>query len=304
MSIHIEHGYRVTGANSVAALNALILAFQQQVEGAARTLYRRKRAALAYQILDESVLQSTREAFLEAVRREYATAPQDRSRPFADTHLRWVVPDIIADHQALVARTQERDPAYDWGCHLSAIPHRTGLYVLLYTENEEYRTIWQAVPGVQNYAYWNHTDPPEGMTRARWERRRQRWTELGLLSIPGIPSRVGMTIDIYDPLIDWENRFWQIEPEYIPDYERRIQHWAFTRAVEEVWHTKPPEERGFQTVFRTQRWIKTEDGAKRLDALKQAIRTVLPMTWNDALIHQSLDDIWEASATLRMKHAE
>lgn len=293
MSTHIEHGTRVR-VKTIAELNALVLEFRRQVGTIARNAYQQKCAELTYHILDESLLQPTQEAFLNAVRAEYATGPIENPRPFTETDLRWVVRHIIADHQATIARTQERDPAYDWGCHLTAIPHRTGLYVLLYAESEEYHRIWRTLPGVEDYAYWNHTDPPEGMSPGRWERRRQRWLEL----LPdGIPSRAGMTLDVYDPLIDWENHFW--EPTVIPDYETRVRHWAFDQAVSEIWASENPEERGFQTVFRTERWIKTPEGAKRWEVLKQGIRDTLPPTWDGEWVHQTLEQIWENARSLR-----
>ncbi len=300
MSTHIEHGTRVR-VKSIRELNALVLDFRRQVEAIAQEAYQRKCAELVYQILDEAVLQPTDEAFFNAVRSEYASQPIDDPQPFLETDLRWIVRHIITDHYVTIARTQERDPDYDWGCYLSAIPHRTGLYVLLYAESDTYHQIWRSIPGVEDYAYWNHTDPPEGMSQARWDRRRDRWN--ALLGHPGIPSRVGMTISVYDPVTDWENRFWEVKPEFIPDYERRIQHWAFTRAVEEVWHTKSPEERGFNTVFRTQQWIKTEAGAARWDALKHILRQTLPSTWEDALVHQPLAAIWTVAEPFRAKLA-
>ncbi len=290
MSTHIEHGTRVR-AKTIAELNALVLDFRRQVEGIAHAAYQQKCAELVYQILDEAVLQPTYDAFVDAVRREYATGPIESPRPFLDTDLRWIARQIIADHQATIARTQERDPAYDWDCSLTAIPHRTGLYVLLYAESDEYHRIWRSLPAVEDYAYWNHTDPPEGMRRARWERRRERWDDL----LPnGIPSQSGMTINIYHSLTDGENRFWEVKPDGIPDYERRVQYWAFAQAVEDVWHAEPPEDRGFQTVFRTERWIKTGAGAGRFAALKQRLRDILPRTWNNALVHQTLPQIWAA----------
>lgn len=252
---------------------------------------------MTYQILDEAVLQPTYDGFLDAVRRKYSSGPIDDPQPFLDTDLRGIVRHIIAGHQAAIARTQARDPAYDWGCHLSAIPHRTGLYVLLYAESGAYHRIWRSLPSVEDFAYWNHTDPPEGMSRARWKRRRDRWDEL--LGHPGIPSRTGMTISVYDPVTDWKNRFWEIKPEFIPAYDQRVQHWAFARAVEEVWHSESAKERGFATVFRTERWIKTKEGAKRWETLKQLIRETLPPTWDTAWIHHTPASLWETSCVRR-----
>lgn len=290
MSTHIEHGSRIR-VKTIAELNALMLTFRQQIEAVARDLYYRQTAALVYQILDEALLQPTEDAFHQAVRHEYATQPIDDPQPFLETDLRWIVRQIVGDHQAKIQRTQERDPLYDWGCHLSAIPHKTGVYVLLYAEQNAYHDLWQALPEVEDYAYWNHTDPPDGMSQARWERRRQRWDAL----MPdGVSSHAGMTIDIYDPLIDWENRLWEVKPEYMPDYESRVRHWAFDRVVQEIWETEDPANRGFRTVFRAHDGIKTPAGAERWKAIQQTIRDIIPAVWDNALLHQTLPEIWQA----------
>ena len=107
MSTHIEHGTRVP-VKTIAELNALVLDFRRQVEVIAHVAYQQKCAELVYQILDEAVLQPTYDAFVDAVRREYATGPIESPRPFLDTDLRWIARQIIADHQATIARTQER----------------------------------------------------------------------------------------------------------------------------------------------------------------------------------------------------
>lgn len=289
MSTHIEHGSRIR-VKTIAELNALVLTFQNQIEKVARELYGRQTASLAYQILDEALLQPTENAFYEAVRREYATQPIDDPQPFLETDLRWIVRQIVADHQAKIDRTQERDPLYDWGCHLCAIPHKTGIYVLLYAEQNIYHDLWLALPQVEEYAYWNHTDPPDGMSQARWGRRRKRWNEL----LPdGIPSHAGMAIDVYDPLTDWENRFWEVGSEYIPDYEARVRHWAFDRVVQRLWEAEPPDERGFRTVFHARDWIDSPEGSPHWDAFKHSIRAIIPPTWDNAMMHNALPAIWK-----------
>lgn len=296
MSTHLEHGTRLP-VLTLTALNSLIHTYTTQVASVAQKRYDQQCAMLTYQILDEALLQLTYQAFLDAVRQLYATAPIADPQPFEQTDLRWIVRHIIADHQTHVVRTQERDPEYDWACDLLLIPHHTGIYVLLYAEQEIYHQLWRALPVVQDYAYWNHTDPPDGMSRNRWERRSQRWN--ALLGPRGIPAEVGLSMDIYNPLIAWENRFWKVKPDSIPDFDARVRHWAFTRAVAEMWEQEDPQDRGFRTVFRTQDWIKTPEGASHFETLQQSLRHTLPAVWETDWVHQSLDQIWDRTTTLR-----
>lgn len=51
---------------------------------------------------------------------------------------------------------------------------------------------------IEEYGYWNNTDPPEGVTDEEWAQREQDWNQA--LPGPGIPSRCGLcTAEILDP---------------------------------------------------------------------------------------------------------
>ncbi|PSR23382.1 MAG: hypothetical protein C7B45_03465 [Sulfobacillus acidophilus] len=95
-----------------------------------------------------------------------------------------------------------------------AIPHATGLYVLVYAENPDCRRIWRSLPGVSDYGYQDSTDPPDDISPARWAE---------LLGSSHIPAQVGLTIDVYNPLIEWEDRFWAVQAWAIPDYAQRVR---------------------------------------------------------------------------------
>lgn len=37
---------------------------------------------------------------------------------------------------------------------------------------------WAALPGIEEYGYWNNTDPPDGMKPREWARRKRTWDAL------------------------------------------------------------------------------------------------------------------------------
>lgn len=289
MSLHLEHGTRVT-VPDLAAFHALVMTFHQQVRAAAPTAFVHTTARLAYRILDHAVLEETPAAFLKAVRNLYATEPPPDDAPFAQQTVREVVRAIITDHHVTIARTQARDPDFDWTCHLSVIPHATGIYVLVYAESETFHRLWRALPGVTDYAYWNHTDPPDGMNPQAWARRGRRWRDL--LGPRGVPSDVGMTLVIFDPLTaawpSWE----ALAAEALPAYPDRLRHWAFARAVAARWAQEAPSDRGIQTVWRTHDGLATPEGAAHYAALQADLRALLPPIWPEALLDRPLAALW------------
>ncbi len=213
MSIHLEHGYRLP-TMTLRDFNTLVLTYRESVHAWARTAYQRQAADLAYRLADTAVTASSWATYLDYVQNEYVSPPD--STQLSRMTLRDLVQAIITDHQHAIHRDARRDPAYDWSCKLSALPvSRMGLYVLLWAEPRIYHTLWQALPGVTAYGYQNATDDrPDGVSAAQWQRRRARWNAV----LNGdSPNQRGLTVVIYDPILDWENRFWTVDPANRPD---------------------------------------------------------------------------------------
>lgn len=67
-------------------------------------------------------------------------------------------------------------------------------YALLYTDRDDFKAVWESTPGVQEMAYWDNSDPDEGMTEAEWDRRGTAWARILGYDAPG---HIGLT---------WEHR--------------------------------------------------------------------------------------------------
>ena len=122
---------------------------------------------------------------------EKATTLSDHQNPYM------VAFEHISTREKKIRVTQERDPLYDFECNAQIlhVPGRNILLAMLFTEQDAYRTIWERMPGVREYAYWNNTDPPAYLTETQWERRRRDWDKA--LGREGIPVLKGFNIECH-----------------------------------------------------------------------------------------------------------
>lgn len=51
-------------------------------------------------------------------------------------------------------------------------------YVLLYTDRQDFLDIWEALPEVDSFTYWNNYDPPREVTEEEWENRGEIWNQI------------------------------------------------------------------------------------------------------------------------------
>ena len=122
---------------------------------------------------------------------EETTTLSDLQNPYI------VALENISKHEKKIRVTQERDPLYDFECNVQIL-HVTGrniLLAMLFAEQDAYRTIWERMPGVREYAYWDSTDAPSYVTEEQWERRRRDWDKA--LGREGIPVLRGFNIECH-----------------------------------------------------------------------------------------------------------
>ena len=61
---------------------------------------------------------------------------------------------------------------------LSLFVDDSGTYAILFAEQRLQRKVFAQLPEVEEYAYWNNTDPPPDMDPEIWEARSERWRTL------------------------------------------------------------------------------------------------------------------------------
>lgn len=104
--------------------------------------------------------------------------------------------DWLADRKRVRA-TMERDPFVDTDFTVTVFPDGRDLLGIVFSEHQAWIRKWFEVADVDDYAYWNNTDPPDNVSAVEWRQRERRW--LKVLPRPGVPAMCGFTIDISSP---------------------------------------------------------------------------------------------------------
>lgn len=153
MSTKIYNGYRLR-TGTIADLNALLRGFQAAALAASRDRMAALCARYAVRCFDKQTI-----GMMDA----------DKS-PASEAF--W----HVMERQDNVRKTDRRDPEVDLECMLSLFPHGEHVYVTLGSEQDIYEKLWEAVPGVEPYPYWNNTDRPSHVSEAEWEERGANWS--------------------------------------------------------------------------------------------------------------------------------
>ncbi len=165
MSTKIHNGYRITGPDGSRPDP---FAFATQLRAALwpvyETAFTRALVLAAVTAIDDA---------------EYAAAHATEmpdpvpGHPLADAWLH------LHDMQKMIDDTQRRHPDADFQCDVTLLADPddpTGpLYALLYTERPIYQAMFESLPGVEPWPYWNNTDRPEKLTDEEWEHRGDTW---------------------------------------------------------------------------------------------------------------------------------
>lgn len=175
-----------------------------------------------------------------------------------------------------VDRTGLRDPGVDFGFALWLLPDSEGGQVLGVYETElaALRERWLDLPDVEPYAYWNNTDPEEGVPEAEWERRREAWDRV--IGADGRLADVGMRV-VCAPTIPPAPTAEAVVAHVEPVRERagRIARGRVLRArvAERVREEGAQDEEGVRFVMEALEWMRRSRGQR---ALRRETALILP----------------------------
>ena len=80
--------------------------------------------------------------------------------------------DTIESRIKETRKTGLRDPLIDFDCEIALLPLSNGVVLgIIYTEQQEFINLWMRKKNVEEYAYWNNTDPPDHITEKEWQQR-------------------------------------------------------------------------------------------------------------------------------------
>lgn len=106
------------------------------------------------------------------------------------------VMDDIRKRQDRVVKERRRDPEVDHEFEVCLFPDGVTTLMTVHCEHRELLNVIDEMPDVQNYSYWDNTDPPEGITDAEWGVRHDRWEHV--LGRRWCPADRGLTFKFTD----------------------------------------------------------------------------------------------------------
>lgn len=213
--------------------------------------------------------------------------PQRSSSPAA---LVW---DEFFERQANLRRG-EREPLLDMSFSVCILPVNGKLLGLVFTEQPDWRKLWDEQGFTEPYGYWDNTDPDEDATEAEWEQRERDWTEALRLDTENLPpSLAGITVEValeqQLPPFDKE-----AVRKHIPSFDERVERAARDLALERRFREtrEDGDKFGFRTFFDAVEWLATTDeGQKALEAAKEEVRTKLVPEVTDELLTTKLEGV-------------
>lgn len=86
-------------------------------------------------------------------------------------------------------------PHIDTEFNVVLIPTNGFVLGIVYTAHNEWYKAWCNHPGIQEYSYWDNTDPLEEVSDEDWEKREEDWKVLDYMPV----AMQGFSIDLVDP---------------------------------------------------------------------------------------------------------
>ena len=192
MSIKLYNGYRIDRCDLQTLQERMILVRDQ-----ARKVCKRMVANAIYglliQMFDNKVVGLSSTLMDEAKENN-----RNRFLPWASASL------YVMDAFRKALKSDVRNPSYDFGMNVCIIPHNNKIFALLFTEKNEYRTLWEGQPWVSKYPYWNNCDKPRNVSYRAWNVRYKEW--MAALGKDAVPSRVGFTFEFVSAYTDMPKR--------------------------------------------------------------------------------------------------
>lgn len=182
-------------------------------------------------------------------------------------------------HDGLRAERREgaRHPETDFEFRITLYPYGSRVYGMIRTE----RSGWQQIlldehaDELAEYAYWDNTDRPDGITAAEWRARKRTWEGIWLTRMKGRECG-GCAVDLSSQLR-------APEPEAVlaklPEFSARIDRTARSRALAHfvksgIGPDDGPDAR-IGLIMRAPAWFESEDGNRWVAAERERVAGLL-----------------------------
>ena len=206
MSIHIN-GYKIKAKN-FEEMDKFLKQLRKKVSKIQKELYLSNVSEQITFMLDKKTLYPKTEILsLSEIRRDYEKRQKE------------------------VFATRQRDPEIDLSFSLAWFYYEKEFYAILYVEQEEIIKAFSKHKLVQDFSYYDHSDPPRGINEKKFKERRDIWDKI----IPtGIPENHCYSLDIKPNRVDFL-RYGKKEEYYLyqPSLDSRAEELLMTKLLNE-----------------------------------------------------------------------
>lgn len=159
----------------------------------------------------------------------------------------------LSNRQSEIKKSGHRDPEVDFNFSLALFPHGGQLYGIAYCDQSEWVRSFKTDPDVEEFAYWDNTDPPDNISAADWSLRREIWEQiLDVEGGYGIPALCGFTADI----VITSNlgrisaaRHGDAITSAVPSFDERLQHAGKSLALARLLKPGAKAENSFEEIM-------------------------------------------------------
>lgn len=253
MSTKVYNGFRIGGL-SMTQLHNLVGEFRQKATYSAETMLAQFVAQRLADVVDGAMV-------------EGKALPENVYRTILNE---------VRERQIKVEQTMRRDPAVDFSFNLSFTPMEEGdILGIFYTEKSELANLWRSMPGIEDYAYWNNSDKPDGVTEEQWDERGRRWED----AVGSSPvSMKSFTADVVP------SQFWYVEgleakvAQIFPSEQARLTSMAQAAVVSQIMAQAADTDEAYTLYSMMGRWLRSPLGVERVEVMKLEVATVLEPT--------------------------
>ena len=202
MSTRIFNGYRIPNHWDLTRIQKEFGAVQTRFKNIIKKQATKELSALTIGILDRLAL---------GLETDYITARHH----FGNASPISLAYEHYRELRQIIGKHREQQP---WEASWQLLRSNGKNLVLFYTSNRRLTRLWEALPWVSEYGFWNNTDWPKGMTARRWRQRERDWEPICQASCPATGS---FNLQLF---ADWDDPYFQSVAEvikYMPSLETR-----------------------------------------------------------------------------------
>ncbi len=213
----------------------------------------------------------------------------------------------VLDMQKEVKTKGIRNPLVDFEFSICLFPFEGSVYGIVYTERQDWLSMWLEKDFVEEFAYWNSGDRPEEYTEEEWNSRYEIWMSILEQGSHRVPAMCGFNADCTH---EYEHPTSEEVLAAVPSFAERVREQARLRVMSEELSRRRDERQAsmteeekqgrpaevFAMVTDVERWLKTPEGDVELQAMIARLSSILKSELTRDDLVRDLPTVSEAEA--------